>query len=284
VSYVEAILNKRTGGLVERDEKATTPITLDSLPVIRTDNLHVKKALPALILEGTESGARSLSLRENAGNFELYDITGGAVRHAIRGTDGFFLNDIAIEKNIPALRLKGTETGAKDLQIRENAGLIEIFDTGAGTKSRDFDGSCIRAGTVPKDALAANAIRLEIPVPLGYIPTGLATDSTGVKFESKQYLVSSDLLACAKAAYFESDLQQLTGGTVALELYDYTAAVVMASLSLSATTKRARSDNILASLVAGNYVGVRFNVTTAGAAGSVGGGCSPVLIIVVGIS
>jgi len=153
-----------------------------------------------------------------------------------------------------------------------------IADEGidASTKLKD--------GSVAKSKIAENAIRLEIPVPLGYIPTGLATDSTGVKFESKRHLISSDLLACAKAAYFETDLQQLTGGTVDIELYDYTAGAVIASLSLSATTKRSRSDNILASLVSGDEVGVRFNVTTAGASGSLGGGASPVLIIVIGVS
>jgi hypothetical protein len=156
------------------------------------------------------------------------------------------------------------------------------------TTSKIADGAVtnpkVAAGTLTKDRLAADTIRVEVAIPLGYIPTDLATDSTGVKFESKQHLVSSDLLACAKAAYFESDLQQLTGGTVALELYDYTAAAVRASLSLTATTKRARSGDIKASLVAGNPVGVRFNVTAAGAAGSVGGGCSPVLIVVLGVS
>ena len=139
-------------------------------------------------------------------------------------------------------------------------------------------------GGITKDKLATDTIRLEIAIPLGFIPTGLATDSTGVKFESKQYLISSDLLQSAKAVYFESDLQQLTGGAVSLELYDYTALAVVTSLSLSATTQRTRSADIKASLVAGNPVGVRFNVTTAGAAGSVGGGCSPVLIVVIGIS
>ena len=129
-------------------------------------------------------------------------------------------------------------------------------------KSGDLDP---RAG-ITKAQLATDTIRLEIPIPLGFIPRGLATDATGVKFESKQYLVSADVLACAKAAYFESDLQQLTGGTVALELYDYTAAAVIASLSLSATTKRTRSADIKASLVSGNPVGVRFNCTAAGAA------------------
>jgi len=142
----------------------------------------------------------------------------------------------------------------------------------------------ILPATITKDRLASNTITLEIPIPLGFIPTGLATDSVGVKFESKQYLISSTLLQSAKNVYFESDLQQLTGGTVALELYDYTALVVITSLSLSATTKRTRSADILASLVAGNPVGVRFNVTTAGATGSVGGGASPVLIVVIGVS
>jgi len=136
---------------------------------------------------------------------------------------------------------------------------------------------------LPKSMIKTDTIRLEIAIPLGFIPTGLATDSTGVKFESKQYLISSDLLQSAKNVYFESDLQQLTGGAVSLELYDYTAAVVRASLSLSATSKRTRSADIKASLVIGNPVGVRFNVTTAGAAGSVGGGCSPVLVVVIGI-
>jgi hypothetical protein len=151
-------------------------------------------------------------------------------------------------------------------------------------KSGSITNDRIASGSITKDRLATNTIRLEIPVPLGFIPTGLDTASTGVKFESKRYLLSSDLLACAKAAYFETDLQQRTGGTVAIELYNYTAATVITSISLSATTKRTRSSNILASLVANNEVGVRFNVTTAGASGSVGGGASPVLIIVVGIS
>jgi len=168
-----------------------------------------------------------------------------------------------------------------------SVGTEELID-GEVTTSKLADSAVtnakVAAGTLTKDRLAANTIRLEIPIPLGFIPTGLATDSTGVKFESKQYLISADVLACAKAVYFESDLQQLTGGAVALELYDYTAGAVRASLSLSATTKRTRSADIKASLVSGNPVGVRFSVTTAGAAGSVGGGCSPVLIIVCGIS
>jgi hypothetical protein len=138
---------------------------------------------------------------------------------------------------------------------------------------------------VRKADVEADTIRLEIPIPLGYIPTGLDTASTGVKFETKQYLISLDLLSCAKAIYFETDLQSLGEGvTVAIELYDYTAGAVRDTITLSATTKRTRSTtNIKDSLVAGNPVGVRFNVTT-GATGTTSGGASPILIVVVGIS
>jgi len=142
----------------------------------------------------------------------------------------------------------------------------------------------IARGAVKTEHFPTNEIQIEVPVPLGFIPTGLPTDSTGVKFESKQYVISAELLKHTKVAYFESDLQQLTGGTVAIELYDYTAAAVIASLSQSATTKRVRSANILSGLVIGRPLGVRFNVTAAGAAGSLGGGCSPVLILVKGIN
>lgn len=157
---------------------------------------------------------------------------------------------------------------------------VESEDIVSGAVTNDK----VAAGTLTKDRLAANAVQAEVHVPLGFIPTDLSTASQGVKFESKQALISAGMLSCAKAAYFESDLQQLTGGTVSLELYDYTAATVRASLSLSTTTKRSRSGDVKASLVAGNPVGVRFNVTTAGETGSVGGGCSPVLVLVLGAS
>jgi hypothetical protein len=139
-------------------------------------------------------------------------------------------------------------------------------------------------GAVKKEHFPTNEIQIEVPVPLGFIPTELATDSTGVKFESKQYVVSAELLKHAKAVYFETDLQQLTGGTVDIELYDYTATTVRTYRRLSATSKRSRSADILSSLVIGNPVGVRFNVSTAGTTGSKGGGCNPALIVVLGIS
>jgi hypothetical protein len=254
--YVEAILKTETRGIVNKDELASTPITLDSLPVIRIDDQTIKKSAPTIVLEGTETGAKKYSIKESAGKV--------AIRNETDAVD-----EISID---PATRVT--------INRNLTAGGVAL----EAHQARHIAGGADALSGVTKAQLAADTIRLEIPIPLGFIPTGLATDATGVKFESKQYLVSADVLACAKAAYFETDLQQLTGGTVALELYDYTAAAVVASLSQSATTKRVRSADIKASLVSGNPVGVQFNVTTAGAAGSVGGGCSPVLIVVIGIS
>lgn len=265
-------------------------------------DIQLNKATPAVQLTGTENGAASVRIVESAGKCIIQHWNGTAWVDKLRidaasgnvEVLGTITQDVRLNKATPALRLTGTETGAKDLSIRENAGKTEIYDNQAASVVMALEGHASRhasngadpipTGGLVKSQLAANTIQLEVPVPLGYIPTGLATDATGVKSESRQYLVSAELLACAKAAYFESDLQQLTGGTVNLELYDYTAAAVRASLTLSATSKRSRSANILASLVSGNPVGVRFNVTTAGAAGSLGGGCSPVLVLVLGVS
>jgi len=142
----------------------------------------------------------------------------------------------------------------------------------------------IKDGEIEYGKLKSDTIQIEIAIPLGYIPYNQSAVTTGVKYESKQYVFSSELLKHVKTAYFESNLQQLTSGAaVAIELYDYTAASVITSLSLSATSKRSRSADIKANLTAGNSVGARLNVTT-GVTGGVAGGCSPVLILVLGVS
>ena len=142
----------------------------------------------------------------------------------------------------------------------------------------------IARGAVKTEHFPTNEVQIEVPVPLGFIPTGISMANTGVQFESKQYVVSAELLKHAKYVYFETDLQQLTAGAVDIELYDYTATTIRATISRNATTKRVRSTNILSSLVSGNPVGVRFNVKTAGGGTDVGGGCSPALIVVLGVS
>ena len=151
-------------------------------------------------------------------------------------------------------------------------------------KSRSITGDRIASGTITKDRLATDTIRLEIPITLTRFPKGLDAASTGVKDASNAILISSDLLSCAKAIYFESGLEQITSGaTVAVELFGVTEAAVIASLSFTATSKRARTGDIKASLVAGREYYARINVTKA-VSGGLCGGAEPKLIIVVGIS
>ncbi len=55
---------------------------------VRNDKVHVSAASPKLQLQGTETSAMNLSLRENAGVIELYDETAAVVRASWSGTTG----------------------------------------------------------------------------------------------------------------------------------------------------------------------------------------------------
>jgi len=86
-------------------------------------------------------------------------LTSGEIER-IRGKGTFDLHSSALELfNVdnPKVRLHGTESGAKNLSIRENAGLIEIYDEEAAAKSDDLDGSCIRDGTIDLTAKGSSS-------------------------------------------------------------------------------------------------------------------------------
>jgi hypothetical protein len=135
-----------------------------------------------------------------------------------------------------------------------------------------------------KNDIQPNTIRIETPITFTRFPKGLDAATTGVKDESNAILISSDLLACAKAIYFESGLEAITSGaTVAIELYGVTEAAVITSLSFTASSKRARTADIKTSLVAGRAYYTRINVTTAVTGGTTGG-AEPKLIVVLGVS
>jgi len=145
-----------------------------------------------------------------------------------------------------------------------------------------------KAVTVRK--VGTNEIQLEIPIPL--LPgryTGLALDTVGTKVDTPTlYLLSSELLKHAKAAYFEvaHDVSGTTAGAFEARLRDVTAGVDVATISIAfgTSSKRARSANILAGLTAGNEIGAQFIVTTAAAAAEVGDFIDAKLILVLGIS
>ena len=132
------------------------------------------------------------------------------------------------------------------------------------------------------DKGSLDKINMELYISLGYIPRDLETDSTGIKYTTNAIQLSSSLLRRAKAIYFESGLQQLTGGTVNIRLYCRNEGAVKAYRTFTSAYHRNRTNDILNSLTAGHEVEAQFEVASAGGAGSVGGGCEPKLIIVLG--
>ena len=50
----------------------------------KKDRIHIKEASPRVQLEGTETDAKNLSLRENAGQIDIYDEVGAATVKAFR--------------------------------------------------------------------------------------------------------------------------------------------------------------------------------------------------------
>jgi hypothetical protein len=125
-----------------------------------------------------------------------------------------------------------------------------------------------------------NLAKHEIPVYMGYIPRDLATDSTGEKYVSGAYYLSNSLLQKAQAVYFESNLDQLTGGTVRLYLRNLSDNVDVAYLEYSVAMPYQRTDNIKSLLVGDKWYRTRFYVVSAGVLTSKGGGCLPRLIVV----
>jgi len=109
---------------------------------------------------------------------------------------------------------------------------------------------------VRKEDIADSAIVFEVAIPLLTDPISGA----GTTEANERYLISSNLIQNASAAYFEVsyDASALTADGSA-DLYDVTAASAIATITLTAGTasERTRSGNILASLTAGNEVKVR---------------------------
>lgn len=159
---------------------------------------------------------------------------------------------------------------------------VLIADQGIDGSQKLIDGSVVtskladNAVTPPK--IDKTSVLAEQPVVLGMSPRGLASDSTGVKHETGNTLIPSWVTQMFSAAYLEVSLLQLTGGTVALELYDGTN--VITSISLTATTYRTRGTTNILSSIAGKEVRGRLNVTAAGSSGSLAGDATYKIVFV----
>jgi len=143
----------------------------------------------------------------------------------------------------------------------------------------------IVAATITKDRIAGNTIRfgVQIPVIAETAKTGLAADSTGVKWESTDLIFSADELQSLKGAYIEGTWTASNADSITqLELYDVTAATIIASVSGNTGTN---SRSTAGTITAGNVLRVRVNVTTASAtAGATTDVTKAILILVFGVS
>lgn len=98
-------------------------------------NVTVKTASPAIVLQGTESGARTFQVKEDQGAAKITNATDGVDELVVDPASGVvsLARDLRVSKPTPGVRLQGTETGGKELVIRENAGVTEIYDPSTGT-------------------------------------------------------------------------------------------------------------------------------------------------------
>lgn len=195
--------------------------------------------------------------------------------------------------SIPRVRLEGTEAGAADLSIRENAGVIEIYDEGTGTvvltieshQARHASGGADEIAGIAKAQLAADTIQWgsQIPIIAESPQAGLAADSTGVKWTSIDLVFLAAEIASLKGAYVEASwTASATDSVTAIELYDATAAAVLASVSGNTGTN---SRSTAGTITAGNVLNVRVNVTTASATtGATTDVSKAVLVLVFGAS
>ena len=159
---------------------------------------------------------------------------------------GYVGNDkVHVSAATPKLRLEGTETGAADLSIRENAGVLEVYDETAA---------------VVKGTLRPLTNLVPILIPDSH-QSGLTAASTGVKWTSyfkftvdTQNLISATLRATWTAS--------ATDSVTAIEVYDGTGAAVLGSVSGNAGTDATAS---ITGFTTGNLLQVRLNVTTASA-------------------
>jgi len=120
----------------------------------------------------------------------------------------------------------------------------------------------IADATIPYTKLESNTITFIVPLQLIKDQTGLAADSTGVKYTSGKFKINTTHLKSAiiRATWTASDTDSVT----AIELYDDTAATVVGSVSGNTGTDEESSD-LSASITSGNTFVLRVNVTTASA-------------------
>jgi hypothetical protein len=193
-------LNSATGNWETKEQWDADTGDRDVFGELLVD-LVINKATPAVRLIGTETGAADIRIVENAGKYIVQYWDGTAWVDKLR-TDaatgnveliGTIVQDVQLNKVTPAVRLTGTETGAADLSIRENAGVTEVYDNAAAAvvmtleahQARHIAGGADEIAGIAYTQLSADTIYFPVPIPIpDSQQAGLAADSLGVKWTS----------------------------------------------------------------------------------------------------
>lgn len=157
--------------------------------------------------------------------------------------------DGVIEKDTPAIPLRGTESGGINASVKEDGGTVKVTDDTNSATLLNLN--------------ANQPVVIDIPVPIVFesAQTGLDATSTGVKFTSQNIIppVANYHTLAIEATWDASNTDSVT----AVELYDQDAGSVLASVSGNTGTD---SKSSYVSPTAGNSLVVRANVTTASSA------------------
>ena len=246
--------------------------------------LHASGVNPKVQLEGTETSAKNLSIRENAGVIEVYDETSGTVvmtlenhsaRHKQGGADevvGIALFDTAA--NRPAAGTANRfflATNTWELSQDDGSAWQTIGTLGGlslpSHQARHIAGGADALSGLTKAQMAADTAQWAIIIPIiSETPrTGLTADATGNKWASINIIPQAAEIDCLKGAYVEATwTATATDSVTQIEIYDTTAAASLVSVSGNAGTDVRSS---AATLTAGNTINVKVNVTTASATG-----------------
>ena len=110
--------------------------------------------------------------------------------------------------------------------------------------------------------LASDAVKVTIPIVGVHDQTGLAADSTGVKYEGPRFKIDTTGLKSAtlRGTWSASNTDSVT----AIELYDVTGAAVVGSISGN-TGSDTEGSITISNITSGNLHELRVNVTTASA-------------------
>lgn len=213
-----------------------------------------------------------------------------------RDVFGGLLVDLVVNKSIPAVQLQGTETDAKDLSIRENAGKTEIYDNGAGSVVMTLESHQARHASGGADAISglaytqfsADSIQLTVDIPMvaDFAGATVAADATGTPaWPHTTVKVDSATIKHLKSAKLIVDYAWAATADGTIQLYDSTAAAVRGeSTAKVGGESSAWEEFAVSGLVAGNMMVVRANVTAAGAAGETATLYRAILRLTLGVS